>query len=152
MLSAESALSQSLMNVPETGGPVVWNERRMPQEIDGLFHTSPIGHKANLLEEADTVLNIFDTTLLRWFLLVYRRFDNCVGRKCCCKSRPFAHHFSVQVADCSDRDGNPTLAVLLLAKLPRSTVYTYCRHCLATKEVSRGLTFDGIYSSFACPC
>ena len=132
----------------QLGGPArMENERRMLEEIDGLFRTSPIGHKKPTpLEEADTVLNIFDATLFEMVPTVYRRFDDWelgedAGRvpPVC---PPFFHPGSWIG---SDRDGNPNVT----ARVSRQVAEKYRVHVIqalaqATKEVSRSLTLDGI--------
>ena len=139
-------ISKLLDERQRLGGPArMENERCMLQEIDGLFRTSPIGHKKPTpLEEADTVL--FDTTLFEMVPSVYRRFDNwmleedagCVPPVCPPFFRPGSWIGS-------DRDGNPNVTALV----SRQVAEKYRVHVLqalarATKEVSRGLTLDGI--------
>lgn len=141
-------ISKLLDERQRLGGPArMENERCMLQEIDGLFRTSPIGHKKPTpLEEADTVLNIFDTTLFEMVPSVYRRFDNwmleedagCVPPVCPAFFRPGSWIGS-------DRDGNPNVT----ARVSRQVAEKYRVHVLqalakATKDVSRGLTLDGI--------
>ncbi|MDK6218290.1 phosphoenolpyruvate carboxylase, partial [Escherichia coli] len=54
-------------------------DRRLHSEIDSLFRTSPIGlKKPTPVEEADTVINVFDTTLFSVIPNVYRRFDDWI--------------------------------------------------------------------------
>ena len=61
------------------GSALVENERHLLQEIDALVRTSPTSvSKPTPLEEADTVLDIFDNTLFDVVPLVYRRFDDWV--------------------------------------------------------------------------
>ena len=132
----------------QLGGPArMENERRMLQEIDGLFRTSPIGHKKPTpLEEADTVLNIFDTTLFEMVPSVYRRFDNWeLGENAGCVPPVCPPFFRPGSWIGSDRDGNPNVTALV----SRQVAEKYRVHVLqalakATKEVSRGLTLDGI--------
>ena len=51
------------------------NSRRLFNEIDALFRTSPIAlKKPTPVEEADTILDIFDNTLFYTIPQVYRRF------------------------------------------------------------------------------
>ena len=51
--------------------------RRLYNEIDALFRTSPIAlKKPTPVEEADTILDIFDNTLFNTIPKVYRRFDD----------------------------------------------------------------------------
>ena len=53
--------------------------RRLYNEIDALFRTSPIAlKKPTPVEEADTILDIFDNTLFNTIPKVYRRFDDWV--------------------------------------------------------------------------
>ena len=141
-------ISELLDERQRLGGPArMENERRMLQEIDGLFRTSPIGHKKPTpLEEADTVLNIFDTTLFEMVPSVYRRFDNWVlGENAGCVPPVCPPFFRPGSWIGSDRDGNPNVTALV----SRQVAEKYRVHVLqalarATKEVSRGLTLDGI--------
>ena len=49
----------------------------MLQEIDAMFRTSPIALKRPTpVEEAETVIDIFDNTLFDMVPEVYRRFDD----------------------------------------------------------------------------
>ena len=51
----------------------------MLQEIDALVRTSPIAlKKPTPVEEADTIIDIFDSTLFDTIPVVYRRFDDWV--------------------------------------------------------------------------
>ena len=123
------------------------NERRMLEEIDALFRTSPIAHKKPTpIEEADTILNLFDTTLFEMIPSVYRRFDDwelgdaagTVPPVC----PPFFHPGSWIG---SDRDGNPNVT----ARVSRKVAEKYRVHVLdalarATHDISRSLTLDGI--------
>ena len=53
------------------------DSRRLYSEIDALFRTSPIAlKKPTPVEEADTILDIFDNTLFHTIPMVYRRFDD----------------------------------------------------------------------------
>lgn len=51
----------------------------MLQEIDALVRTSPIAlKKPTPVEEADTIIDIFDNTLFDVIPVIYRRFDDWV--------------------------------------------------------------------------
>lgn len=66
------------------GSALLENERHMLQEIDALVRTSPTElKKPTPLEEADTIIDIFDNTLFDTVPQVYRRFDDWVlgGRR-----------------------------------------------------------------------
>ena len=53
------------------------NTRRLYNEIDALLRTSPIAlKKPTPVEEADTIIDIFDDTLFDTVPKVYRRFDD----------------------------------------------------------------------------
>lgn len=53
------------------------NERHLLQEIDALVRTSPIAiKKPTPVEEADTIIDIFDNTLFETVPRIYRRFDD----------------------------------------------------------------------------
>ena len=71
-------ISGLLQQRSELGGiALAENERQLLQEIDALVRTSPIAHKKPTpVEEADTVIDIFDRTLFQMVPQVYRRFDD----------------------------------------------------------------------------
>ena len=55
------------------------NRRHLLQEIDALLRTSPVAPKeATPVEEADTIIDIFDNTLFDTIPMVYRRFDDWI--------------------------------------------------------------------------
>ncbi len=121
--------------------------RRLYNEIDALFRTSPIAlKKPTPVEEADTILDIFDNTLFNTIPKVYRRFDDWVlGDKAGLVEPVCPAFFHPGSWIGSDRDGNPNVTALV----SRQVAEKYRVHVLqalarATKEVSRGLTLDGI--------
>ena len=73
-------ISNLLEERPRLGGSdLVENERHMLQEIDALVRTSPIAlKKPTPVEEADTIIDIFDNTLFDVIPVIYRRFDDWV--------------------------------------------------------------------------
>ena len=84
--------------------------RRLYNEIDALFRTSPIAlKKPTPVEEADTILDIFDNTLFNTIPKVYRRFDDWVlGDKAGLVEPACPAFFHPGSWIGSDRDGNPT--------------------------------------------
>lgn len=61
------------------GSDLAENERHLLQEIDALVRTSPISvKKPTPVEEADTIIDVFDNTLFTTIPKIYRRFDDWV--------------------------------------------------------------------------
>ena len=129
------------------GAALAENERRLLQEIDALFRTSPIAHKKPTpVEEADTIVDIFDNTLFDMVPDVYRRFDDwelgeaagTVPPVC-----PAFFHPGSWIG--SDRDGNPNVT----ARVSRQVAEKFRRHVLerladATQTCGRNLTLDAL--------
>ncbi|WP_130813012.1 phosphoenolpyruvate carboxylase [Olsenella sp. Marseille-P4559] len=127
------------------GLELVENERLMLQEIDALVRTSPIAYKKPTpVEEADTVIDIFDATLFDMVPEVYRRFDDwelgsragTVPPMC-----PAFFHPGSWIG--SDRDGNPNVT----AKVSRKVAEKFRVHMLEaladrTYYVGKNLTLD----------
>lgn len=127
------------------GLELVENERLMLQEIDALVRTSPIAYKKPTpVEEADTVIDIFDATLFDMVPEVYRRFDDwelgsragTVPPMC-----PAFFHPGSWIG--SDRDGNPNVT----AKVSRKVAEKFRVHVLEaladrTYYVGKNLTLD----------
>ncbi len=123
------------------------NERRLLQEIDALLRTSPIAHKKPTpVEEADTIVDIFDNTLFDMVPDVYRRFDDwelgelagTVPPVC-----PAFFHPGSWIG--SDRDGNPNVT----ARVSRAVAEKFRVHVIerladATQTCGRNLTLDAV--------
>lgn len=121
------------------------NERALLQEIDALIRTSPIAaKKPTPVEEADTILDIFDHTLFNLVPELYQRFDTwllgdqagTVPAIC-----PAFIHPGSWIG--TDRDGNPNVT----AKVSRQVAEKYRVHvlealCNQTLSVGRNLTLD----------
>lgn len=123
------------------------NERLITQEIDALFRTSPIAHaKPTPLEEADTILDIFDNTLFDMVPAVYRRFDDWeLGEKAGMVPPVCPAFFHPGSWIGTDRDGNPNVT----AKVSRKVAEKYRTHMLEalaerTHVVGRNITLDAI--------
>ncbi len=123
------------------------NERMLLQEIDALFRTSPIAHKKPTpVEEADTIIDIFDNTLFEMVPEVYRRFDDWeLGEKSGTVPPVCPAFFHPGSWIGSDRDGNPNVT----AKVSRAVAEKYRVHMLetladATHFTGRNLTMDAI--------
>ena len=129
------------------GTALAENERRLLQEIDALLRTSPIAHKKPTpVEEADTVIDIFDNTLFDMVPDVYRRFDDwelgdragTVAPVC-----PAFFHPGSWIG--SDRDGN----AYVTARVSRAVAEKFRVHVLerladATQACGRNLTLDAV--------
>ena len=121
------------------------NERRMLQEIEALLRTSPIAiKKPTPVQEADTVISIFDNTLFDTVPDVYRRFDDWeLGGKAGTVPPVCPAFFHPGSWIGSDRDGNPNVT----AKVSREVSEKYRVHVLEalrdrTAWVGRNLTLD----------
>lgn len=121
------------------------NSRRLYNEIDALFRTSPIAlKKPTPVEEADTILDIFDNTLFNTIPQVYRRFDDWVlGDKAGLVEPVCPAFFRPGSWIGSDRDGNPNVT----AKVSRLVARKFSDHVIAALEeacrnVGRNLTME----------
>ena len=144
-------ISRLLEEHPRLGGSdLAENERHMLQEIDALLRTSPIAlKKPTPVEEADTIIDIFDNTLFDMVPQVYRRFDDWVlgddaGRVA--PVCPAFFHPGSWIG--SDRDGNPNVT----AKVSRQVAAKFFTHMVSTLEdkcrrIGRNLTLDGEHSN-----
>ena len=135
---------------PLLGGPdLVENERRMLQEIDALLRTSPIAiNKPTPVEEAGTIIDIFDNTLFEMVPDVYRRFDDAVlGEQAGTVAPVCPAFFHPGSWIGSDRDGNPNVT----AKVSRQVSERFRTHMLETlaaetKRVGTNLTLDAEFT------
>ncbi len=125
------------------------NSRRLFNEIDALFRTSPIAlKKPTPVEEADTILDIFDNTLFYTIPQVYRRFDDWVlGDKAGLVPPVCPAFFHPGSWIGSDRDGNPNVT----AKVSREVAAKYFTHMVLKLEdkcrrIGRNLTLEATYS------
>ena len=121
------------------------NSRRLFNEIDALFRTSPIAlKKPTPVEEADTILDIFDNTLFYTIPQVYRRFDDWVlGDKAGLVPPVCPAFFHPGSWIGSDRDGNPNVT----AKVSRQVARKLSDHVLGaleieTRRVGKNLTME----------
>lgn len=131
---------------PRLGGSdLAENERHMLQEIDALLRTSPIAlKKPTPVEEADTIIDIFDNTLFDMVPKIYRRFDDWVLGEAAGKVEPVCPAFFHPGSWIgSDRDGNPNVTARVsrdvAAKLFSHMVETLAEKCFV---VGRNLTLD----------
>ena len=121
------------------------NSRRLFNEIDALFRTSPIAlKKPTPVEESETILDIFDNTLFYTIPQVYRRFDDWVlGDKAGLVPPVCPAFFHPGSWIGSDRDGNPNVT----AKVSRQVARKFSDHVIsaleeATRTVGRNLTME----------
>ncbi len=129
------------------GAALAENERRLLQEIDALLRTSPIAHKKPTpVEEADTIVDIFDNTLFDMVPDVYRRFDDWeLGERAGTVPPVCPAFFHPGRWIGSDRDGNPNVT----ARVSRQVAEKFRTHVLgrladATQACGRNLTLDAI--------
>ena len=143
-------ISNLLEERPRLGGSdLVENERHMLQEIDALVRTSPIAlKKPTPVEEADTIIDIFDNTLFDVIPVIYRRFDDWVlGDKAGTVPPLCPAFFHPGSWIGSDRDGNPNVT----AKVSREVAAKYFTHMVLKLEdkcrrIGRNLTLEATYS------
>ncbi|MBM6700213.1 phosphoenolpyruvate carboxylase [Bifidobacterium pullorum subsp. saeculare] len=121
------------------------NLRHLYNEIDALFRTSPIAlKKPTPVEEADTILDIFDSTLFDTIPKVYRRFDDWIlGDKAGLVQPVCPAFFHPGSWIGSDRDGNPNVT----AKVSRLVARKFSDHVIAALEracrtVGKNLTME----------
>ena len=121
------------------------NSRRLFNEIDALFRTSPIAlKKPTPVEEADTILDIFDNTLFYTIPQVYRRFDDWVlGDKAGLMPPVCPAFFHPGSWIGSDRDGNPNVTAKVSCQVARK----FSDHVLGaleieTRRVGKNLTME----------
>lgn len=121
------------------------NERKMLQEIDALFRTNPIALKRpSPVEEAESLIAIFDNTLLSMVIDVYRRFDDALLGAEAGRVKPVVPAFFRAGSWIgSDRDGNPNVT----AKVSRKVAEKFREHALSmlaerTEQVGRSLTLE----------
>ena len=131
---------------PHLGGSdLEENTRKLYNEVDALFRTSPIAlKKPTPVEEADTIIDIFDNTLFDTIPKVYRRFDDWVlGDKAGTVAPICPAFFHPGSWIGSDRDGNPNVT----AKVSRLVARKFTDHVIeklenATRTVGRNLTME----------
>ena len=127
------------------GSELEENERLLHNEIDALFRTSPIAaKKPTPVEEANTILDIFDSTLFETIPRVYRRFDDwMLGKKAGMVKPVCPAFFHPGSWIGSYRDGNPNVT----AKVSRKVARKFSDHMLkalvkATTTVGRNMTME----------
>lgn len=127
------------------GSDLAENERHMMQEIDALLRTSPIAlEKPTPVEEADTIIDIFDNTLFNMVPQVYRRFDDWILGEDAGRVRPVCPAFFHPGSWIgSDRDGNPNVTAQV-SRHVATKFFTHMVETLADKcfRVGRNLTLD----------
>ncbi|WEV59049.1 phosphoenolpyruvate carboxylase [Bifidobacterium sp. ESL0728] len=123
------------------------NYRRLYNEIDALFRTSPIGaKKPTPVEEADTIIDIFDNTLFDTIPQVYRRFDDWIlGDQAGIAEPQCPAFFHPGSWIGTDRDGNPNVT----AKVSRAVARKFSDHAIealekATRTAGTNLTMEAV--------
>ncbi|WEV67491.1 phosphoenolpyruvate carboxylase [Bifidobacterium sp. ESL0769] len=123
------------------------NYRRLYNEIDALFRTSPIGaKKPTPVEEADTIIDIFDNTLFETIPQVYRRFDDWIlGDQAGISEPQCPAFFHPGSWIGTDRDGNPNVT----AKVSRAVARKFSDHAIealekATRTAGTNLTMEAV--------
>lgn len=143
-------ISRLLAERPRLGGSdLMENERHLLQEIDALLRTSPVApKKPTPVEEADTIIDIFDNTLFDTIPMVYRRFDDWVlGDRAGTVPPVCPAFFHPGSWIGTDRDGNPNVT----AKVSRQVAAKFATHMVSAlankcRRVGRNLTLEAEYT------
>ena len=111
--------------------------------------TSPVApKKPTPVEEADTIIDIFDNTLFDTIPMVYRRFDDWIlGDKAGTVPPVCPAFFHPGSWIGTDRDGNPNVT----AKVSRQVAAKFATHMVSTlankcRRVGRNLTLEAKYT------
>jgi phosphoenolpyruvate carboxylase len=138
-------ISGLLAGLDDAPGPGARPEtqRRLREEIDLLWRTSPLRVKAmEPLEEVRAAMTVFDETLFRAVPALYRSLDHVLTGADCGRvpaAAPAFLRFGSWVG--GDRDGNP----FVTAQVTRETAIIQAQHALAaletvTERIGRALT------------
>lgn len=127
------------------GTSLAENDRRLLEEIDALWRTSPLrAEKPAVIDEVRTVMGVFDSTLFETFPTVYRRLDDWLRGPDAGASEPLVRPF-VRLGSWigGDRDGNPNVT----PDVTRAAAVLASEHVLGALERSArraaaGLTLD----------
>ncbi|GAA4188652.1 phosphoenolpyruvate carboxylase [Gryllotalpicola kribbensis] len=121
------------------------NERRLLEEIDTLWRTSPLrAQKPTPVDEVRTAMNVFDTSLFQVVPRVYRALDDWLlgpdAGRAPARAKAFVRYGSWIGAD---RDGNP----FVTAKVTRQAAQIASEHVLlgyerAASRIGRTLTLS----------
>ena len=125
------------------GADLAENTRCLAEQVDCLFRTSLItSNKPTPVEEANTIIEIFDQTLFDVIPKVYRRFDNALLGEQSGAVKPICPAFFHPGSWIgSDRDGNPNVT----AKVSRKVAAVFSRHIITalaneTRRIARDMT------------
>jgi phosphoenolpyruvate carboxylase len=129
------------------GTSLAENDRRLLEEIDSLWRTSPLrAEKPTVLDEVRTVMAVFDSTFFETFPLVYRRLDDWLREEGAGTDEPLVRPF-VRLGSWigGDRDGNPNVT----PDVTRAAAVLASEHVLTALEASArrtaaGLTLDNL--------
>jgi phosphoenolpyruvate carboxylase len=139
-----AGLLAGLDDAPGPGGQAE-TQRRLREEIDLLWRTSPLRVKAmEPLDEIRAAMTAFDETLFRVVPVLYRSLDHVLTGSDCGRvpaAAPAFLRFGSWVG--GDRDGNP----FVTAQVTRETAIIQAQHALAaletvTERIGRALTAE----------
>ncbi len=139
-------LLETLENAAAGGAEHRRARRRMLEEIDTLWRTSPLrAEKPTPTDEVRAVMAVFDDTLYTTIPLVYRRLDDALQGEAAGSRPPVVSPF-VRLGTWvgGDRDGNP----FVTASVTKKAAAIAAEHVLlglerSTDRVGRGLTMSG---------
>lgn len=140
------SLLETLENSAAGGAEHRRARRRMLEEIDTLWRTSPLrAEKPTPTDEVRAVMAVFDDTLYTTIPLVYRRLDDALQGEVAGSRPPVVSPF-VRLGTWvgGDRDGNP----FVTASVTKKAAGIAAEHVLlglerSTERVGRGLTMSG---------
>ncbi|HEY0187039.1 MAG TPA: phosphoenolpyruvate carboxylase [Cellulomonas sp.] len=124
------------------GTSLAENDRRLLEEIDALWRTSPLrAEKPTVLDEVRTVMTVFDSTLFETFPAVYRRLDDWLLGEGAGTTAPMVRPF-VRMGSWigGDRDGNPNVT----PDVTRAAAVLASEHVLSALEGSARRTAAGL--------
>ncbi|QLD10643.1 phosphoenolpyruvate carboxylase [Microbacterium oleivorans] len=139
-------LLETLENSAAGGAEHRRARRRMLEEIDTLWRTSPLrAEKPTPTDEVRAVMAVFDDTLYTTIPLVYRRLDDALlGDAAGTRAPVVAPFVRLGTWVGGDRDGNP----FVTASVTKKAAGIAAEHVLlglerSTERVGRGLTMSG---------
>jgi phosphoenolpyruvate carboxylase len=136
-------LLEQLEDLPPGAPEELEVERRMREEIAGLWRTEPIRrHRPEPLDEVRAMLSLFDETIFTTLPAVYREMDRRLDPEGCGTRPPaFAPFLRWDTWVGGDRDGNPAVT----AEVTRAAMAVQSDHALrgleaAARRIARTLS------------
>ncbi len=130
-----------------TGIDKVLNEQHMMENIDAMLRTSPVGlERPTPVQEADTLISLFDYTLFDLVPNVYQRFNDLVMGENAATNPPVTPAFIKPGSwIASDRDGNPNVTAKVTCEVAEKLrVHVLERYATECERVGYLLTFENV--------